>query len=78
MSETAFRDVIARIAIDPEFARQVRENPEEVAARFGLSTEEAADLCSLGGSEPPAGPSRLGNGLAGSPLLHGEAEPAAG
>ncbi len=36
-----FRDLVARMARDPEFARYVRANPQDVARSYFLSPDEA-------------------------------------
>src|SRR2546428_5601932 len=39
-----FRDLIARMAIDPEFARHARANPDAVARQYHLNADESQQL----------------------------------
>jgi hypothetical protein len=55
-----FRDVIARMAVDSEFARHARANPEHVAKEHGLTVEEAAKLRGLADARSGTGPMALG------------------
>ncbi len=54
------RDVVARMAVDPAFAEQVRTQPGEVAQQYGLSSEELETLRGLANAQPDAGPVALG------------------
>ncbi|MDI1460108.1 hypothetical protein QEZ54_03925 [Catellatospora sp. KI3] len=55
-----FRDLIARMAVDPEFARHARANPEAVAAQYGLTPDETEQLRGLADASAGAGPTALG------------------
>jgi hypothetical protein len=57
---SSFRDVIAAMAVDPEFARHARANPDAVARQFGLSTDEADRLRELADAAAAQGPAALG------------------
>lgn len=75
-----FRDLIARMAIDPEFARHTRANPDAVARQYQLSSQESEQLRGLADAAASAGPTALGARLSkmgglgamlGSPLFPG-------
>ncbi|GIH08747.1 hypothetical protein Rhe02_68140 [Rhizocola hellebori] len=55
-----FRDLIARMAIDAEFARHARANPDAVARQYGLSHDESEQLRGLADAAASAGPTALG------------------
>ena len=55
-----FRDLIARMAVDPEFARHTRANPDRVARQYGLTPEETEQLRGLADASSAAGPTALG------------------
>jgi hypothetical protein len=55
-----FRDLIARMAIDAEFARHARANPDAVARQFHLSHGESEQLRGLADAAASAGPTALG------------------
>lgn len=57
---SALRDVIARMAVDSEFARHARANPDQVAREHGLTAEEAAKLRGLADAGSGGGPMALG------------------
>jgi hypothetical protein len=77
-----FRDLIARMAIDAEFARHARANPDAVARQYRLSPDESEQLRGLADAAASAGPTALGarlskmGGLISSNLVAGfHAEP---
>jgi hypothetical protein len=77
-----FRDLIARMAIDAEFARHARANPDAVARQYRLSPDESEQLRGLADAAASAGPTALGarlskmGGLISSSLVgHFNAEP---
>jgi hypothetical protein len=77
-----FRDLIARMAIDAEFARHARANPDAVARQYRLSPDESEQLRGLADAAASAGPTALGarlskmGGLISSGLVgHFNAEP---
>jgi len=77
-----FRDLIARMAIDAEFARHTRANPDAVARQYRLSPDESEQLRGLADAAASAGPTALGarlskmGGLISSNLVAGfHAEP---
>src|SRR5688572_197634 len=55
-----FRDLIARMAIDAEFARHARANPDAVARQYQLGHDEAEQLRGLADAAASAGPVALG------------------
>src|SRR5688572_6988996 len=55
-----FRDLIARMAIDAEFARHARANPDAVARQYQLSQQESEQLRGLADAAASAGPTALG------------------
>ncbi len=55
-----FRDLIARMAIDAEFARHARAHPDLVAQQYGLTNDEAEQLRGLADASDAAGPVALG------------------
>ncbi len=55
-----FRDLIARMAIDAEFARHARANPDAVARQYQLSHDESEQLRGLADAAASAGPVALG------------------
>jgi hypothetical protein len=55
-----FRDVIARMAVDAEFARHARAHPDEVARSYGLTAEETQKLQGLADAGAGTGPAALG------------------
>lgn len=55
-----FRDLIARMAIDAEFARHARAHPDQVAQQYGLTNDEADQLRGLADASDVAGPVALG------------------
>jgi hypothetical protein len=55
-----FRDLIARMAIDAEFARHTRANPDAVARQYRLSPDESEQLRGLADAAASAGPTALG------------------
>ena len=55
-----FRDLIARMAIDAEFARHARANPDAVARQYHLSHDESEQLRGLADAAASAGPTALG------------------
>lgn len=55
-----FRDLIARMAIDPEFARHARANPDAVARQYHLDSDESEQLRGLADAAASAGPMALG------------------
>jgi hypothetical protein len=55
-----FRDLIARMAIDAEFARHARANPDAVARQYHLSHQESEQLRGLADAAASAGPTALG------------------
>src|SRR5690606_38665758 len=61
---SALRDVIARMAVDSEFARHARANPDQVAREHGLTAEEAARLRGLADAGRGGAPMALGARLA--------------
>jgi hypothetical protein len=80
---STFRDVVARMAVDPEFARYARSQPDEVARAHGLTAEETQRLRSLSDAQVGVGPQALGArlsksgiGTGGIGLLAAEADPA--
>jgi hypothetical protein len=79
------REVVARMAVDPVFAEQVRSHPEEVAQAYGLSPDEIDKLRGLAAADAQSGPAPLGarlskSGITGGVLagfLAGAADPTA-
>ena len=69
-----FRDVIARMAVDAEFARYARSHPDEVAAQFGLTPDEADKLRGLADASAASGPQALGARLSKSGTHQGVTE----
>lgn len=55
-----FRDLVARMAIDGEFARHVRSHPDDVARQYGLTAEETGKLRGLAQARAGGGPMALG------------------
>jgi hypothetical protein len=55
-----FRDLIARMAIDAEFARHARANPDAVARQYRLNPDESEQLRGLADAAASAGPTALG------------------
>jgi hypothetical protein len=55
-----FRDLVARMATDPDFARHARANPDAVARQYKLSPEETEQLRGLVDAAASAGPAELG------------------
>jgi hypothetical protein len=55
-----FRDLVARMAIDGEFARHARSHPDDVARQYGLTAEEARKLRGLAQAQAGGGPMALG------------------
>lgn len=47
------REVITRMAVDPEFTDRVRSNPDDIAAEYSLTAEEIAQVLAL--TDAPAG-----------------------
>ena len=74
VSQAAFRDLVTRMAVDPEVARRVGADPEAVGLELGLTAEEIATLRSDGGDSgrrarrlaAPAVPGGGGPGAAGA------------
>lgn len=66
-----FRDVIARMAVDVEFARHARAHPDEVGRTFGLTAEEVQKLRGLADAQADAGPTALGARLSKSGIGSG-------
>jgi hypothetical protein len=54
-----FRDVIARMAVDSEFARRARANPDQVAREHRLTADETAKLRGLADARSGTGPTAL-------------------
>ena len=65
------REVVARMAVDPAFAQQVRSHPDEVAQAYGLSPDEIDKLRGLAEAEPQSGPAPLGARLSKSGITGG-------
>src|SRR5215510_6604403 len=57
---SSFRDLIARMAVDAEFARYARANPDVVSVQYGLSPDEQDKLRGLADASATAGPQALG------------------
>ncbi|MEV6522837.1 hypothetical protein AB0M43_12895 [Longispora sp. NPDC051575] len=55
-----YRDLIARMAIDDEFAVHARTNPDEVARIYRLGVDETEKLRKLVDARTDAGPTALG------------------
>jgi hypothetical protein len=55
-----YRDLIARMAVDAEFAQHARSHPDVVAAQYGLSADEAQQLRGLADASTSAGPTAPG------------------
>src|SRR5215217_6327786 len=66
-----FRDVIARMAVDAEFARHARSHPDQVASEYGLSSEETYRLRGLADASAGTGPQALGVRLSKSGVTTG-------
>ena len=66
-----FRDLVARMAVDPEFARYVRANPQDVARSYFLTPDEAEKLRGLTDAQTGTGPSALGARLSKSGITAG-------
>jgi hypothetical protein len=66
-----FRDVIARMAVDAEFARHARSHPDQVANEYGLSAEETSRLRGLADASAGTGPQALGVRLSKSGVTTG-------
>jgi hypothetical protein len=63
MSEAKYREIVARMAIDTEFAQSVMADPDGFAATNGLSADEAGRLRAVRVEAGTAAPSRLGTRL---------------
>lgn len=63
MSEAKYREIVARMAIDTEFAQSVMADPDRFAASNGLSVDEAGRLRAVRVEAGTAAPSRLGTRL---------------
>jgi hypothetical protein len=59
MSEAKYREIVARMATDAEFARSVMTDPEHYADANGLSQDEAGRLRAVRVEAGTAAPSRL-------------------
>lgn len=68
---SSFRDVIARMAVDAEFARYARANPDDVARSYNLTTAEASRLRELADAPAGTGPVALGARLSKSGIGSG-------
>jgi hypothetical protein len=55
-----FRDLIARMAVDAEFARYARANPDAVSVQYGLTADERGKLRGLADAAAVGGPQALG------------------
>src|SRR5262245_4895158 len=66
-----FRDVIARMAVDAEFARHARSHLDQVASEYGLSPEETRQILGLVDASGGAGPQALGARLSKSGITAG-------
>jgi hypothetical protein len=53
------REVITRMAVDPEFADRVRSNPDDIAAEFNLTAEETEQVLALTDAPADDGPEAL-------------------
>jgi hypothetical protein len=66
-----YRDLIARMAVDAEFAVHARAHPDEVAAQYGLTPDETQQLRGLADAAASAGPIALGARLSKSGISTG-------
>ncbi|WP_027341813.1 hypothetical protein [Hamadaea tsunoensis] len=66
-----FRDVIARMAVDAEFARHARSHPDQVAGEYGLTFDETEKLRGLADASAVSGPTALGVRLSKSGITTG-------
>lgn len=70
MSDHAYRDALARLAVDPEFAARLDGDPDVVARALGLSPEQVTQLRRLRVDSGTAdGPATLDARLSKSSLL---------
>ncbi len=74
---STFRDVVARMAVDPEFARHARAHPEHVARTYRLTDDEAGKLRGLADAQAGTGPMALGARLSKSGIGAGALSPLA-
>jgi hypothetical protein len=65
------REVITRMAVDPEFADLVRSNPDGVAAEYGLTADETAQVLALTDAPATDGPETLDTRLSKSGIGSG-------
>jgi hypothetical protein len=65
------REVVARMAVDPVFAEQVRSHPDEVALAYGLNADEIDKLRGLAAADAQSGPAPLGARLSKSGITGG-------
>jgi hypothetical protein len=63
MSEAKYREIVARMAMDTEFAQSVMADPDGFAASNGLTADEAGRLRAVRVEAGTAAPSRLGTRL---------------
>ncbi len=68
MAESVVRDLIARMASDPEFARNVASNPASSLAGYDLTDAERQSLAKLG-ADSSAQAQALGERLSKSALF---------
>jgi hypothetical protein len=66
-----YRDLIARMAVDAEFAAYARAHPDEVSTRYGLTLDETQQLRGLADAAASAGPTALGARLSKSGISTG-------
>jgi hypothetical protein len=78
MSGEVLRDLVVRMATDPEFAERVRSDPGGVAAEHGLTVEQVAALAQLGDGSGLGGPSMLDARLSKSSLFFGGGDRSSG
>jgi hypothetical protein len=71
MSDEVLRDLVVRMATDPQFAERVRSAPGGVAAEHGLTADQVEALGQLGDGAGAGGPSMLDARLSKSSLFFG-------
>jgi Bacterial TSP3 repeat len=71
MTDTAFRDVLARVAVEPDFADHVKQNPGELTRVYGLTEDEAAKVLAAKVNTAVGRPARLEERLSRSGLVFG-------
>ncbi|MFL6117784.1 MAG: hypothetical protein ACJ786_41495 [Catenulispora sp.] len=63
MSEAKYRELVARMAVDTDFAQSVMAEPDRFASANGLTADEAGRLRAVRVEAGTAAPSRLGTRL---------------